>query len=174
MHMASHGKVYLVGAGPGDPGLVTVRGAECLSRADAVVYDALVNPALLRHAPRAEHIFAGKKAGGHSLPQEDITRLLLEQANMGRCVVRLKGGDPFIFGRGGEEALALANAGIPFEIVPGVTSGIAAPAYFGVPVTHRGLSTSVSLITAHASAEGGEAAPAPNAAPSKSAATPAA
>lgn len=157
--MKSVGKVYLVGAGPGDPGLITARGIECLANADAVLYDALVNPLLLRHAPRAEHLFAGKKAGGHSLPQADINALLLAQARQGRRVVRLKGGDPFVFGRGGEEALALAEAGIPFEVVPGVTAGIAAPAYFGVPVTHRGLSRSVSFITAHATAEDGTRAP---------------
>ena len=135
--MVMPGKVYLVGAGPGDPGLITVRGIECLAAADVVLYDALVNPVLLRHAPRAEHLFAGKKSGGHSLPQGDITAMLLAQARKGRRTVRLKGGDPFVFGRGGEEALALAEAGIPFEVVPGVTSGIAAPAYFGIPVTHR-------------------------------------
>lgn len=157
--MSSPGKVYLVGAGPGDPGLITLRGVECLRRADAVVYDALVNPVLLQHAPQAEQIYAGKKSGGHSLPQGDITRILLELAQSGKAVVRLKGGDPFVFGRGGEEALALAEAGIPFELVPGVTSGIAAPAYFGIPVTHRGLATSVSFITAHATGEGGAMAP---------------
>lgn len=153
------GKVYLVGAGPGDPGLITARGIECLASADAVIYDALVNPVLLRHAPRAEAIFAGKKSGGHSLPQDDINALLLAQVRLGRRVVRLKGGDPFVFGRGGEEALALAEAGIPFEVVPGVTAGIAVPAYFGVPVTHRGLSRSVSLITAHATTQDGSSAP---------------
>jgi len=153
------GKIYLVGAGPGDPGLITARGIECLAMADAVLYDALVNPVLLRHAPHAEAIFAGKKSGGHSLPQGDINALLIAQARLGRRVVRLKGGDPFVFGRGGEEALALAEAGIPFEVVPGVTAGIAAPAYFGVPVTHRGLSRSVSLITAHATDDDGARAP---------------
>lgn len=157
--MNASGMVYLVGAGPGDPGLITVRGVECLALADVVVYDALVNPVLLRHAPRAEHIFAGKRAGGHSLPQADTNEILLAQARQGHRVVRLKGGDPFVFGRGGEEALALAEAGIPFEVVPGVTSGIAAPAYFGVPVTHRGLSSSVSLITAHSTGEDGARAP---------------
>lgn len=157
--MSLPAKVYLVGAGPGDPGLLTLRGAECLALAEVVVYDALVNPAILRHASRAEHVFAGKKAGGHSLPQDDINQMLISLARGGRRTVRLKGGDPFVFGRGGEEALALAAAGVPFEVVPGVTSGIAAPAYFGVPVTHRGLSTSVSFITAHASGPDGGRAP---------------
>lgn len=157
--MSSLGKVYLVGAGPGDPGLITARGIECLATAEVVLYDALVNPVLLQHAPGAEHVFAGKKAGGHSLPQADINEMLIAQARQGRRTVRLKGGDPFVFGRGGEEALALAAAGIPFEVVPGVTSGIAAPAYCGIPVTHRGLSTSVSFVTAHASGPDGMRAP---------------
>ena len=143
------GIVYLVGAGPGDPGLLTLRGLRCLQAAGVVVYDALVNPALLRHAPRAEHIYVGKQAERHSLPQEEIQRILIEHARQGHQVVRLKGGDPFVFGRGGEEALALADAGIPFEIVPGVTAGIAAPAYAGIPVTQRGLATSVTFITGH-------------------------
>lgn len=152
------GKVYLVGAGPGDPGLLTLRGRDCLARAEVVVYDKLAHPALLRLAPQAEHIFAGKRAGRHSLPQPDIDRLLVELARRPAVVVRLKGGDPFIFGRGGEEALALAASGIPFEVVPGVSAGVAAPAYAGIPVTHRGLSTSVTFLTGHAfdSATGGE------------------
>jgi uroporphyrinogen III methyltransferase/synthase len=147
--MQSLGKVYLVGAGPGDPGLLTLRGRDCLARADVVVYDALAHPALLEHAPGAERIFVGKQAGRHSLPQEDIHRVLIAKARAGAMVVRLKGGDPFVFGRGGEEALALAEAGIPFEVVPGVSAGIGAPAYAGIPVTHRGLTTSVTFITAH-------------------------
>lgn len=147
------GNVYLVGAGPGDPGLLTLRGLRCLQGAGVVVYDALVNPALLRHAPRAEHVFVGKQSDRHSLPQEEIQQLLIAYARRGLAVVRLKGGDPFVFGRGGEEALALAEAGIPFEIVPGVTAGIAAPAYAGIPVTQRGLATSVTFITGHFAGE---------------------
>ena len=149
------GKVYLVGAGPGDPGLLTVRGRELLERADSVVYDSLANEALLAHAPRAEKIFVGKRPDRHTLAQEDINRVLVEQARRAGLVVRLKGGDPFVFGRGGEEALALAAEGIPFEVVPGVTAGIAAPAYAGIPVTHRGLSGSVSLITGHLTGDDG-------------------
>jgi len=145
----SAGKVYLVGAGPGDPGLITVRGRECLEHADVVFYDSLANDALLEYAPRAEHIFAGKSADKHHLTQDEINALLITHAKSGRRVVRLKGGDPFVFGRGGEEALALAENGIPFEIVPGVTAGIAVPAFAGIPVTHRGASTSVTLITGH-------------------------
>ena len=145
----SPGNVYLVGAGPGDPGLLTLRGLRCLQSATVVVYDALVNPLLLAHAPGAEHIYAGKQADRHTLPQEEIQRLLVEHALRGRTVVRLKGGDPFVFGRGGEEALALAEAGIAFEIVPGITAGIAAPAYAGIPVTQRGLSASVTFVTGH-------------------------
>ncbi len=147
------GNVYLVGAGPGDPGLLTLRGRQCLQTAQAVVYDALVNPRLLDHAPQAELIYVGKKADRHSLPQEEIQRILIAQARQGKNVVRLKGGDPFVFGRGGEEALALAAAGIHFEIVPGVTAGIAAAAYGGIPVTHRGLATSVTFVTGHLSGE---------------------
>lgn len=143
------GKVYLVGAGPGDPGLLTVRGRELLERAEVVVYDNLVNEALLMFAPKAEHIFAGKRPDRHPLTQEDINRLLVDQARDHACVVRLKGGDPFLFGRGGEEALALAAAGVPFEIVPGVTAGVGAAAYAGIPLTHRGLSSSVTFITGH-------------------------
>lgn len=143
------GNVYLVGAGPGDPGLLTLRGMRCLQTATVVVYDALVNPMLLGHAPAAEHIYVGKQADRHSLPQDEIQRLLVDHARRGHTVVRLKGGDPFVFGRGGEEALALAVAGIPFEIVPGITSGIAAPAYAGIPVTQRGLATSVTFVTGH-------------------------
>ncbi|MBI2462287.1 MAG: uroporphyrinogen-III C-methyltransferase [Candidatus Rokubacteria bacterium] len=144
------GRVALVGAGPGDPGLLTVRGLELLRRAEVVVYDRLVNPILLDEAPpEALRVFAGKLAGSHYLPQAEIHALLIAHARRGRRVVRLKGGDPFVFGRGGEEAAALAAAGIPFEVVPGVSSAIAVPAYAGIPVTHRGLSSSFAVVTGH-------------------------
>lgn len=152
------GTVYLVGAGPGDPGLLTVRAAELLSRADVVVHDALVSASIVGLAERAERIFAGKRGGDRaSATQEEITALLVGLAEKHETVVRLKGGDPFVFGRGGEEALALAAAGIRFEVVPGVTAGVAAPAYAGIPVTHRGLSTSVTLVTGHEDPAKGEA-----------------
>lgn len=142
--------VYLVGAGPGDPGLLTVRGTEVLSRADIVFYDRLSEAALLDLAPaHAERISVGKTPRGPSTPQEEINRLLVEKGRAGLAVVRLKGGDSFLFSRGGEEAAALAAAGVPFEVVPGVSSAIAAPAYAGVPVTHRGMSTSVTFVTGH-------------------------
>jgi uroporphyrinogen III methyltransferase/synthase len=141
--------VYLVGAGPGDPGLLTRRGAELLTRADVVVHDRLADPRLLELArPGVERIDVGKSPGS-PVPQDEINRLLVERARAGQTVVRLKGGDPFVFGRGGEEALALAAAGVSFEVVPGVTSAVAAPAYAGVPVTHRGLSTSFTVVTGH-------------------------
>ncbi len=144
------GKVYLVGAGPGDPGLITVRGLKLLRKADVVVYDRLVNPSLLDEAPKgATRIFVGKLTGFHTLPQKEINDLLITHARCSRQVVRLKGGDPFIFGRGGEEAEALAEAGIPFAIVPGVTSAVAVPAFAGIPLTHRGLSSSFAVITGH-------------------------
>jgi len=146
------GKVYLVGAGPGDPGLITVRGRELLGIADVVLHDELANPVFRRWAPRAQWLYVGKHAGSHSLQQEEINDLLVAQAREHPVVVRLKGGDPFVFGRGGEEALALARAGIPFEVVPGVTAGIAAPAYSGIPVTHRGIANAVTFITAHGAA----------------------
>ena len=143
------GTVSLVGAGPGDPGLITVRGAEVLRAADIVVYDRLVSPELLDLAPAdAERIYAGKEPGRSALSQEAINSRLVEQALEGRSVVRLKGGDPFVFGRGGEEALACAKAGVPFEVVPGVTSAVAAPALAGIPVTHRGLAQSFAVATA--------------------------
>ncbi len=153
------GKVYLVGAGPGDPGLLTLRGKELLERANVVIYDALVNEALLRHAASAEHMFVGKRTGSHPLIQEDVNRLLIEQARRAVCVVRLKGGDPFVFGRGGEEAAALVEAGIPFEVVPGVTAGLGATAYAGMPVTQRGKANSVTFVTGHASSSGPEGQP---------------
>jgi uroporphyrinogen III methyltransferase/synthase len=142
------GKVFLVGAGPGDPGLLTLRGRDLLASADVVVYDLLANPALLDLAPAsARRINAGKRAGAHVLGQDHTNALLVRLARQGKRVVRLKGGDPFVFGRGGEEALALAGAGVPFEVVPGVSSGVAAPAYAGIPVTHRGLATAVVFAT---------------------------
>ncbi len=144
------GKVYLVGAGPGDPGLITVKGRECIERADVIVYDYLAAPALLSLAPdRAEMIYVGKKGGDHTLSQDGINALLVEKASTGAVVTRLKGGDPFIFGRGGEEAEVLVEAGIPFEVVPGVTSAIAAPAYAGIPLTHRKFTATLSLVTGH-------------------------
>jgi len=148
--MKSAGKVYLVGAGPGDPGLLTLRGAELLARADVVIYDALVNPELLRHASAdAELIFGGRRAKGRRVPQEEINALLIEKAKAGRQVVRLKGGDPYVFGRGGEEAEALAKAKIPFEVVPGVSSFAAVPAYAGIPLTHRDFCSKLTILTGH-------------------------
>ena len=144
------GRVSLVGAGPGDPGLLTVRALERLREAEVVVYDRLVNPELLDEAPaEALRIFAGKRVGARCLPQAAINALLVHHARAGRFVVRLKGGDPFVFGRGGEEALALAKAGISFEVVPGVSSAIAVPAYAGIPVTHRGIASSFAVLTGH-------------------------
>ncbi len=144
------GFVSLVGAGPGDPKLLTLRGKEALERADYVIYDHLVHPAILKHAPNAKHIYVGKKGGDpNSTPQESIESLMLKLVNKGMRIVRLKGGDPFIFGRGGEEALYLAEHKIPFEIVPGITAGIAVPAYAGIPVTHRTLAAEVTFITGH-------------------------
>jgi uroporphyrinogen III methyltransferase/synthase len=146
----SIGTVYLIGAGPGDPGLITVRGRELLRAADVVVYDRLAPPALLEHArPGAERIYVGKASARHALKQPDINALLVEKAQQGRSVARLKGGDPFVFGRGGEEAEACRAAGVPFEVVPGVTSAIAAPAYAGIPVTHRDAASSFAVITGH-------------------------
>jgi uroporphyrinogen III methyltransferase/synthase len=144
------GIVYLVGAGPGDPGLITVRGRDCIRRADVIIYDYLAAPALLKHArENAERIYVGKKGGDHTLSQDGINALLVEKGLTGAIVTRLKGGDPFIFGRGGEEAEALIAAGIPYEIVPGVTSAIAAPAYAGIPLTHRKFTSTVAFVTGH-------------------------
>jgi uroporphyrin-III C-methyltransferase len=147
------GKVYLVGAGPGDPGLMTLKGKSLLECADVVIYDALVSPAILAMInPQAEQINAGKRMGRHSLLQTETTQLLIEKAQSHTIVVRLKGGDPFIFGRGGEEMAELVQAGIPVEVVPGITSGIAAPAYAGIPLTHRLHSSSVTFVTGHEAA----------------------
>jgi uroporphyrinogen III methyltransferase/synthase len=144
------GVVYLVGAGPGDPGLITLKGMDCLRRADVVVVDRLADPALLRHMRAgAEVLYVGKESSRHTLPQDQINERLVDLAREGKAVVRLKGGDPFVFGRGGEEAEALVAAGVRFEVVPGVTSAVAAPAYAGIPVTHRGLSSSVAIVTGH-------------------------
>ncbi len=147
---AKPGKVYLVGAGPGDPGLLTRRGAELIGRAEVIVYDFLANPELLALAgDEAEIIYVGKKGGDHALAQERINDLLKEKALAGKMVVRLKGGDPFVFGRGGEEAEELVEAGVDFEIVPGVTSAVAAPAYAGIPLTHRAFNSCLTLATGH-------------------------
>jgi uroporphyrinogen III methyltransferase/synthase len=144
------GLVYLVGAGPGDPGLLTLKGKQCLERSQVVVYDALIDKHVLEHAPPgAELIYAGKREGHHSREQEEINALLIQFARAGLTVTRLKGGDPFVFGRGGEEALALAEAGIPFEVVPGVTAGVAVAAYAGIPVTHRHTAAVVTFVTGH-------------------------
>ncbi len=146
----SAGTVYLVGAGPGDAGLITVRGREVLSQADVVVYDRLIGTELLEYCrPDAEKIFVGKAAARHALPQDDINALLVERAQAGHTVCRLKGGDPFVFGRGGEEALFCRAHGVPFVVVPGVSSSIAAPAYAGIPVTQREVATSFAVVTGH-------------------------
>jgi uroporphyrin-III C-methyltransferase len=144
------GKVFLVGAGPGDPGLITLKGKSCLEAANIVLYDELANCELLGFAPvDAELVYVGKKAGAHSATQREIEALLVSEAYKGKIVVRLKGGDPFLFARGGEEAQALAAAGIPFEIVPGISSALAVPAYEGIPVTHRNCASSVAIVTGH-------------------------
>ena len=144
------GKVYLVGAGPGDPGLISRKGVDCLTQADVIVYDHLLDEQLLDLAPsEAEKIYVGKTAGAHAREQDEINQLLVEKAKAGKTVVRLKGGDPFVLGRGGEEVETLADNGIPFEVVPGITSAVAVPAYAGIPVTHRGLASSFAVITGH-------------------------
>ena len=148
------GVVYLVGGGPGDPGLITVKGLNCLRRADVVLYDRLIAPELLYEVPpHAELIDVGKEPAQQRYPQTAITALLIEKAQAGKIVVRLKGGDPFVFGRGGEECEALVQAGIPFEVVPGVSSALAVPAYAGIPVTHREVARSFTVITGHTADE---------------------
>jgi uroporphyrinogen III methyltransferase/synthase len=144
------GKVYIIGAGPGDPGLITVKGLRCLKEADVIIYDHLVNEEIIRQMKEsARLIYAGKKGGDHTLPQDEINRLLVEEAKQGNIVARVKGGDPFIFGRGGEEAETLAYAGIAFEVIPGVTSAVAVPAYAGIPLTHRGYTSTLAFVTGH-------------------------
>lgn len=146
------GKVFLVGAGPGDPGLLTIKGKACLEAAEVVLYDRLVAPEVLAFAPAtARKIYVGKEASDHALRQEQINQLLVEEALAGHIVVRLKGGDPFVFGRGGEEAEALVAQGVPFEVVPGVTSAVGALAYAGIPVTHRELASGFLVVTGHES-----------------------
>ena len=142
--------VYLVGAGPGDPGLLTLRGRELLERCDALVYDRLADPRIVAMAnPSAERVYAGKEAGRHALTQDETNALLVELGGRCACVVRLKGGDPFIFGRGGEEALALEAAGVAWEVVPGISSAYAVPACAGIPVTQRGMAAQVTVVTGH-------------------------
>lgn len=144
------GIVYLIGAGPGDPGLLTIKAKSCLERATTVLYDRLVTPEILALIPsEAERIDVGKESAHHSVAQEDTQRLLVQKAQQGHIVVRLKGGDPFIFGRGAEEAEALHEHGIPFEVVPGVSSALAAPAYAGIPLTHRALASGFHVVTGH-------------------------
>jgi uroporphyrinogen III methyltransferase/synthase len=148
--MMGKGMVYIIGAGPGDPGLITLRAVQCLREADVIIYDHLVNPEILRHAgERPRLIYAGKQGGDHTLSQTEINRLLMAEAEQGSVVARLKGGDPFIFGRGGEEAEVLRKSGIPFEVVPGVSSAVAVPAYAGIPLTHRKHTASVAFVTGH-------------------------
>ena len=146
----SIGKVYLIGAGPGDPGLITVKGLECVRKADVIIYDYLANERLLdNRRPDAEMIYVGKQGGRHTLPQDEINRLIVSKAKEGKVVSRLKGGDPFIFGRGGEEAEECVNSGIPFEVVPGVTAATSVPTYAGIPLTHREHTASVAFVTGH-------------------------
>ncbi|MBI5446614.1 MAG: uroporphyrinogen-III C-methyltransferase [Deltaproteobacteria bacterium] len=148
--MTHTGICYLVGSGPGDPGLITVRGLRCIREAEVIYYDHLVAPELLEEAPRdAALVYVGKEADRHSVPQDRIAAFICRDVREGKTVVRLKGGDPFVFGRGGEEAQALGRAGLSFEVVPGVTAGVAAPAYAGIPVTHRGVSTAATFVTGH-------------------------
>jgi uroporphyrin-III C-methyltransferase len=141
--------VYLVGAGPGDPDLITLKAMKALEKADVIVYDRLANEEILNHAPEAELIYVGKTAGHHHKTQSEINQILVESGKKYETVVRLKGGDPFVFGRGGEEMLALLEEGIPVEIIPGITSAIAVPGTVGLPVTHRGVATSFTVVTGH-------------------------
>ncbi|MBI3610972.1 MAG: uroporphyrinogen-III C-methyltransferase [Nitrospirae bacterium] len=144
------GRIYLIGAGPGDPGLLTLKGKACIEQADVIVYDYLANEEFLRYArPETEIVFVGKKGGKTPIGQDEINRLIIDAARRGKSVVRLKGGDPFIFGRGGEEAVAAAAAGVPFEIVPGVTAAVGVPAYAGIPLTYRDLASTVTFVTGH-------------------------
>jgi uroporphyrinogen III methyltransferase / synthase len=155
--MSHHGRIYLIGAGPGDPGLLTLKGKACIELADVIVRDYLANDEFLRYAkPQAELIFAGKKGGESHIGQDEINRILIGRARQGKIVVRLKGGDPFIFGRGAEEAAAAAAAGIPFEIVPGVTAAVGVPAYAGIPLTHRDVTSAVTFVTGHEDPEKGD------------------
>ena len=148
--MTEKGRVYIIGAGPGDPGLITLRGVQCIQEADVIIYDHLVSPEILRHAgEKTRLIYAGKQGGDHTLSQYEINNLLVAEAGQGAVVARLKGGDPFIFGRGGEEAEVLREAGIPFEVVPGISSAVAVPAYAGIPLTHRNHIVSVAFVTGH-------------------------
>lgn len=150
-----YGRVYLVGAGPGDPKLITLKGVEAISKADVIIYDRLVSPELLNYAPdHVKRIYCGKSPDCHTIPQEEINRILVDEAKLGKTVVRLKGGDPSIFGRVGEEAEYCAAHQVPFEMIPGITSGIAAPLYAGIPLTHRDLSSSVAIVTGHKRADG--------------------
>lgn len=143
-------KVYLVGAGPGDPGLLSIKAVKILDKANVVIYDRLVTRAILRLIPKkAEKIYVGKRSGKHTISQDKINEILIREARKGRVVVRLKGGDPFLFGRGGEEVQELRKAGIQFEVVPGVTSALAAPAYAGIPLTHRKYASSLAIVTGH-------------------------
>jgi uroporphyrin-III C-methyltransferase len=151
------GKVYLVGAGPGDPKLLTLRAAELLSKADIVIYDRLIGKSILRLASKsARKIYVGKRSGKHEVPQGSINSLLVDAAGEGKIIVRLKGGDPFLFGRGGEEAEVLAENEISFELVPGVTSAVAAPEYAGIPLTHRDYASAVAIVTGHRAGDSGK------------------
>ncbi|MBC7131343.1 uroporphyrinogen-III C-methyltransferase, partial [Candidatus Bathyarchaeota archaeon] len=152
-----YGKVYIVGAGPGDPKLLTLKALEVLQEADVIFYDRLVNPEILKFAkPEADKIYVGKTRGKHSVPQNKINELMVKAALDGKTVVRLKGGDPFLFGRGGEEAETLAEKGIAYEVVPGVTSAIAAPAYAGIPLTHRDYASSLAIVTGSQAEDAGK------------------
>lgn len=152
--MSTMGKVFIVGAGPGDPDLITVRGLKALQQADVVLYDRLANPVLLREIPpHAKTIYVGKGPGHKAFSQAQIEYMLICEARLGQVVVRLKGGDPFVFGRGGEECQSLAENGIPFEVVPGISSALAVPAYAGIPVTHRQMATSFTVVTGHTAGE---------------------